>query len=179
MAEFVFLPVIIALANEAVPVAAIARSFEISSSDIREMLEAARAAGRLIEMPIADWPPNVNRAERMNVLITQKNLAIHVSTCQRVLGLTKLEANFLSVLLHDTEVAKEKLHLVNEAQRMQRNTRPDNMTPTDPKIVDVIICKLRKKLKPKGVSISTIWGHGYYIPKEAKAALSAILAGTP
>lgn len=37
--------------------------------------------------------------------------------------------------------------------------RPDD----DPemKIVDVFICKLRKKVKPFGVEIQTVWGHGY------------------
>lgn len=37
--------------------------------------------------------------------------------------------------------------------------RPDE----DPeiKIVDVFICKLRKKVKPFGVDIETVWGRGY------------------
>jgi two-component system, cell cycle response regulator CtrA len=29
------------------------------------------------------------------------------------------------------------------------------------KIVDVFICKLRKKLKPFGIEIDTVWGQGY------------------
>lgn len=29
------------------------------------------------------------------------------------------------------------------------------------KIIDVWICKLRKKLKPLGVNIETVWGRGY------------------
>lgn len=35
------------------------------------------------------------------------------------------------------------------------------------KIVDVFICKLRKKLKPFGVSIGTIWGQGYSLADRA------------
>lgn len=31
----------------------------------------------------------------------------------------------------------------------------------EPKIVDVLICKLRKKLTPLGVDITTSWGRGY------------------
>ena len=31
------------------------------------------------------------------------------------------------------------------------------------KIVDVFVCKARKKLKPLGVEISTAWGKGYRI----------------
>lgn len=29
------------------------------------------------------------------------------------------------------------------------------------KIIDVFVCKLRKKLKPLGVEIQTVWGSGY------------------
>ncbi|TPM41566.1 winged helix-turn-helix domain-containing protein [Mesorhizobium sp. B2-3-4] len=29
------------------------------------------------------------------------------------------------------------------------------------KIVDVFVCKIRKKLKPFGVTIATVWGQGY------------------
>lgn len=31
----------------------------------------------------------------------------------------------------------------------------------EPKIVDVFVCKLRKKVKPFGVEIETVWGQGY------------------
>lgn len=30
-----------------------------------------------------------------------------------------------------------------------------------PKIVDVFVCKMRKKLTPHGVQIETVWGQGY------------------
>lgn len=35
------------------------------------------------------------------------------------------------------------------------------------KIVDVFVCKLRKKLKPFGVEIATIWGQGYSLRDRA------------
>jgi len=31
------------------------------------------------------------------------------------------------------------------------------------KIVDVYVCKLRKKIKPLGIDIGTSWGRGYYM----------------
>jgi two-component system cell cycle response regulator CtrA len=37
------------------------------------------------------------------------------------------------------------------------------------KIIDVWICKMRAKLKPFGVEISTRWGQGYYLTPAAKA----------
>lgn len=36
------------------------------------------------------------------------------------------------------------------------------------KIVDVFVCKLRKKLKPFGLEIATIWGIGYQMPAASK-----------
>jgi two-component system, cell cycle response regulator CtrA len=44
------------------------------------------------------------------------------------------------------------------------------------KIVDVFVCKARAKLKPFGVEISTKWGNGYYLTKEAKAKVAEYLA---
>ncbi len=37
------------------------------------------------------------------------------------------------------------------------------------KIVDVFICKLRRKIKPFGVSINTIWGQGWALERKAAA----------
>jgi len=39
----------------------------------------------------------------------------------------------------------------------------------DVKIIDVFICKMRKKLKPFGIEIKTHWGDGYEIPEASKA----------
>jgi DNA-binding response OmpR family regulator len=41
----------------------------------------------------------------------------------------------------------------------------------DQKIVDVFICKLRKKLKPFGIAIETVWGQGYYLPPATRSQL--------
>lgn len=38
----------------------------------------------------------------------------------------------------------------------------------EPKIVDVFICKTRKKLKRFGIEIKTQWGQGYYLDAETK-----------
>ena len=39
---------------------------------------------------------------------------------------------------------------------------------TDPKIVDVVVCKVRKKLEPFGIEIQTAWGKGYYLDLEVR-----------
>ncbi len=39
------------------------------------------------------------------------------------------------------------------------------------KIIDVFVCKVRKKLKPLGLTIQTEWGRGYrFVPAQRSAA---------
>ncbi len=47
-----------------------------------------------------------------------------------------------------------------------------DLTDDEPmmKIVDVFICKLRKKLAPLGVSITTSWGQGYALGQKPVVA---------
>jgi two-component system cell cycle response regulator CtrA len=42
------------------------------------------------------------------------------------------------------------------------------------KIVDVFICKIRRKLKPYGISIETSWGNGYYLTDESRSKLTEL-----
>jgi len=46
------------------------------------------------------------------------------------------------------------------------------------KIVDVFICKIRKKLTPFGIEIKTNWGESYEIPEESKARARELIAET-
>jgi two-component system cell cycle response regulator CtrA len=43
------------------------------------------------------------------------------------------------------------------------------------KIVDVFVCKVRRKLKPWSIEISTQWGQGYFMPAESKAIAQALI----
>jgi hypothetical protein len=88
---------------------------------------------------------------------------------------TKLMASFMMVLLKREEADKAVLHRVIEAQRASRTSRPDSTEETDPKMVDVVICNLRKKLKPYGLTIQTLWGHGYYIDAEGRKSALALV----
>lgn len=47
------------------------------------------------------------------------------------------------------------------------------------KIVDVFVCKLRKKLAPFGIEIATLWGMGYRMTAEAKDKARALISPTP
>jgi DNA-binding response OmpR family regulator len=45
----------------------------------------------------------------------------------------------------------------------------DKDEPGEEKIIDVMVCKIRKKLKPHGIDIKTHWGRGHYLPPEVRA----------
>ena len=79
------------------------------------------------------------------------------------------------VLLKREEADKETLHFVIETQRALRRTRPDSVESTDVKMVDVVICKLRKKLKLVNAKIDTLWGHGYYLDEKSRDTIEALL----
>lgn len=40
-----------------------------------------------------------------------------------------------------------------------------------PRIVDVFVCKIRRKLRPFGVAIVTVWGEGWRLPPAQREAL--------
>lgn len=152
--------VAIRLADEGIPVRAIARSLKVPSGDVYEALRDAMLQGQLLEMPKDDWPIGSTRGSRsaFNGTPLENEEALHFA-CSRCFKATRLEAAILAVLLKRNEVTKQQLHLVIEQMRPG-----DNRDPTDPKMVDVIICHLRKKLKAPDITIKTAWGIGYFIP---------------
>lgn len=165
-------------ANEGIPVAAIARVMHSPLDHTYEVLKDARARGVIVDIPKPDWPPGAKVANRMPcvALPHDDDLAF---MCRQAFKLTALEAGFLVVLLKNQQVQKTRLHNVVEQQRMTRSSQPDKMDATDPKMVDVIICKMRKKLKTVDpeIKIETIWGGGYHIEADMKPRIVAHLNG--
>ena len=68
-------------------------------------------------------------------------------------GLTSSEAKVLSCLIHRDFATKPQIMMAIYADRLEEEP--------EQKIVDVFVCKMRKKLKPFGIVISTVWGQGY------------------
>jgi DNA-binding response OmpR family regulator len=148
------------MADEGIPVRAIARSVRLPSEEVYEILKDAVQRGTIVELPKNDWPLGSTRGQRaaFNGTALESDEALQMA-CARCFRCTRLEAAILGVLLKRNEVMKAQLHLVIEQMRPGEN-RP----PTDPKMVDVIICHLRKKLKTHEITIKTVWGRGYRIP---------------
>lgn len=157
--------ILVRLADEGVPVAAIARASQLPSDEVREHLQDALAAGTILEVPNNDWPVDSRRATRAPCTPAEKLDDTHLTmSCIRLFKITGLQAAMLSVLLRRPEVTKEVLHQVIEQRRGQ------NKEQTDPKMVDVVICHLRKKMKVFGIEIHTIWAKGYCMEAPMRAS---------
>lgn len=80
-------------------------------------------------------------------------------------GFTTQEATLLDYLAQREGKAchREKLHLA-----LSTGKSVDEMA--EAKLVDVVLCKVRKKL-PAGAIIRTIWGHGYEFARQPGAVM--------
>lgn len=163
---------IVNAANEGIPIAAIARLTRYSSDLVREVLEYALASAHIGEIPKADWPPTARIKDRVPVVAPANSEEIEFAI-KKLFRLTPLEAAFLVALLKFDHADKSRLHGIIEHQRNSRAQQPDSLEQTDQKMVDVMICKLRKRLKTVDPSyeIKTVWGSGYYIEKDVRNAI--------
>ena len=159
--------IILALANEEVPVNAIARSVGCPSDTVREAIEEAILYGKVLSMPRSDWHPLQRGNKRALTEMTEKET---IFNCQRIFGLTHLHACFLSVLMRRNEVSKDQLHAIIEGCRRQPQNRE-----TDVKMVDVVLCHLRKRIKPFGLVVKTLHSSGYYMTPEMRKRTQDIL----
>jgi two-component system cell cycle response regulator CtrA len=83
------------------------------------------------------------------------------------LELTIHEAALVGFLMKRTEASKEQL-LTAIYGHLPSGDEPEI------KIIDVFVCKARKKLKKFGIEVKTLWGRGYMMPPAAKSALRAM-----
>lgn len=76
--------------------------------------------------------------------------------------LTASEARVFGALLGRERCSKDFLMSALYVQKQDE---------AEAKIVDVFICKIRKKLLPFGIKIRTLWGNGYYLDPEVRKQL--------
>lgn len=164
-------PIAERLADEGVPVRAIARALKHPAEGIRAAIADGIYKGRILLMPKDDWPvgqsredrhPSYTRATRM----TDETL---INGCIRLFKVTKLQAALLASLLVRNEVNKDTMHQIIESRRTPGRGE------TDVKMVDVVICNLRKRLRPFNYTIKTLWACGYYmLPADRKDILDKV-----
>ncbi len=83
------------------------------------------------------------------------------------LGLTPKEGRLLGVLLSREFVTRETAMVALYGMLADGEE-------AQPKIIDVFICKIRRKLKPYGIALRIKWGQGYFMTRVAKDAVMAM-----
>lgn len=78
-------------------------------------------------------------------------------------GLTGMQARLILALARRSEMTREQLMT---ALYSDCNEEPE------PKIVDVFVSHLRRKLKKHGVEITTLWGRGYALDAATRRKLA-------
>ena len=148
----------IQLANEGVPLRAIARACKLSAEELRLQLIEAKDAGHLVDLPREDWPPcpRAKRALQLTRLMVNNRELAHQAVMQ-TFDLTLTQAKLLTLLLRRVEVSRRQLVEMSG--------------------IDVHVHYLRRRLKPFGVAIETLWGDGYRLsPNNRRKVLELVLA---
>lgn len=88
-------------------------------------------------------------------------------------GIVVFRGRFATLTRQEAEILGQ-LHAARGAvvsrQSLLAGLYPIEADEAEIKIVDVFVCKIRKKLKPLGLDIGTAWGGGYrFIPPTGKA----------
>lgn len=158
-------PYIQCLAHEGVPVRAMARAFKRHVEPIRDCIRFAIARGDITQMPRDDWPPTSNPKDRA----PNGDRPMPTGELSAILGhiykLTSKEADILTVLVRKPGPQTKEAIL-----NFVYGTGPGDVPEV--KIVDVFICKVRKKLKKHGIAVATIWGQGYTLENDDRAIVT-------
>lgn len=137
------------LADEGVPLRAIARATDITSTALYELLVNARMKGTLLHIPRDDWPsgcPRDQRALQLSRLATENHDTL-IFAIKDVFRLTPTGARLFLLLVQHEHVPHARIDL-------------------DHGLLVVNICKMRKLLRPFALTIKTLWGYGYQLSAE-------------
>lgn len=143
------------LADEGVPVAAIARATRIPTGDLWEQFQEAWRLGELVGLPRNDWPPNVRRGARAPEFakladMTEDRL---INALTRLFTISRTQARLLLALVERHDVSNADLLEIY-------CTRDDVYHESGYTNLRIQFASLRKKLKPFGLFIETLWCYG-------------------
>ncbi len=143
------------LADEGVPLRAIARACRLSSDDLRQALWEAKNDGRLIALPLDEWPPGFPR-ETIILEMSRVDRDLVLRAIMQLFRITAAPARLLLALLQCTMVARTRLDVGG-------------------KPMDVHAHVLRKTLKAVEVKLETLWGYGYKLSVSDRRRLTDII----
>ncbi len=85
-------------------------------------------------------------------------------------------SRFLKLTAYESALISELLNYeFRRREQLRDKIYSPRLAPPGANIIDVFVCKMRKKLKPFGVRICTAWGQGYYLTPEDKKKIRDIL----
>jgi hypothetical protein len=161
---------IINLAYEGVPQRAIARALQLPANEVVEVVADAAARGIIVGPSESEWPQG-SRAPRYPAFagppVDEATLLIAAA---QSLALTKTQAALFLALVRRKFCTSEILHGIVESRRRTHST------PTDRKIVGVMIYNIRKRLRGRYV-IQTVQGSGYFMSDDDRRRAAAQLLG--
>ena len=146
------------LADEGVPLRAIARATGTPSDQLRDNLREAKANGTLVDLPKEDWPPGFPRDQRalqLSRMVVEDREAVSLAM-QQVFHLTATEAGILMTLLQNPTVPKTRINMVHRT-------------------IDVHICRIRQRLEPFAIGVATIWGYGYQLDADSRRRIMELI----
>lgn len=160
--------IIIGLAYEGVPVMAMARAMHLPANEISEVVDDAVTRGIIVRAPAQDWPSGSRFIRHPLFGAPSVDEAALLVAAVKLFNLTRLQASLFLALVRRKLCPRDMLHELIESRR------PVNSEPTDPKIIDVAICNLRKRLGDTYV-IATVRGCGFVMPDEYRRKAAAVL----
>jgi hypothetical protein len=160
--------IVLRLADEGVPVAAISRAFKRPSDELWPLIEEALISGKLAVRPAADWRPASRRDDRAPEKAPIRAADFEQLTADLRLGfdLAPAEARLLALLMVRDDAPRTALQ---SAVRGQGGI-------TDPGALDDCAEALRRKLARRGIGIETIRGDRYALLPAAAARLRHLVA---
>ena len=124
-----------------------------ASNEVAELLKEALDRGHLIVLRTS--PPHDGAKASRLVAIKQ------------AFGLTLAQSRALMALLECKQVSRETMHAA---------VAPDGKPTSKPKIVDVVLGKVRAKLASHGIKIDTIYGFGFKLAAGGRDKIDRLLA---
>lgn len=92
-----------------------------------------------------------------------------VGSVPALFGLTPSEHYVLGALFRRVTLTRDAIH------GLLYGGRNSDETP-DPRIIDVFICKLRRKVKPLGIEIKTNRCEGFTLPPESRKRIAQVVS---
>jgi hypothetical protein len=132
---------IINLAYEGVPQRAIARALQLPANEVGEVVAEAVARGIIVGPSESEWPQG-SRAPRHPAFAGPQIDEGALLAAAQSLALTKTQAALFLALVRRKFCTTEILHDIVESRRWAHST------PTDRKIVGVMICSIRSSCWP-------------------------------